>query len=415
MNLKSSALPTTWQQLCNDVYDALIDAHYSEFKKAEYKNIYRRLLNYLHATKRINLAIHQKHIDAFLDSIGILGCQSSEVSGPRQVLIKAMRILMEYHQTGTFLHRKQRIDISHFPKSYKNLLSQYLLYRIEEKECTCNKSVGNTIRYFFNFLIDNKIKNINRIRPKHVHAYIKTFSGLSRVTVSDRIHILHNFFKYLDFQGLIVPELAKSLPHVRELCRRKRLADVWPKSTIHDFIATIDRKTALGKRDYAISVLIARFGLRVGDVRAMQFENIDWRKSTIVILQQKTQVPLELPLSGEIGNALIDYIQNGRPNTSIRNLFVSHRTPHGPLKNNLYGITERYRKKAGITLPEGCRKGFHALRHSIATRLHEESTPLPVIAALLGHTSLESARFYTRTNTEMLRSVSLDWEGDQDE
>jgi integrase len=141
-------------------------------------------------------------------------------------------------------------------------------------------------------------------------------------------------------------------------------------------------------------------------------ENINWRKSVIYLTQEKTRNDLELPMSAEIGDALIDYLKNGRPETSSRHIFVTHKAPYQKfgINYNLYAIVRNGIHKAGKSFPTECHKGFHSLRHSIATRLHEENTPLSVIASLLGHVSLDATRRYARTNINALRSVALEWE-----
>ncbi len=190
-----------------------------------------------------------------------------------------------------------------------------------------------------------------------------------------------------------------------------RLAAIWSQTDVEKMLSVIDRTSDLGKRDYAIILLIARTGLRIGEVLDLKIENIDWRTATIQITQHKTKNILELPMSEDIGNALIDYLINGRPTVLSRHVFIMHRAPYKEYLANrgLPNLLAKYRKKAGVILPQNSRQCWHSLRHSLATRLHEKETPLPVIAAILGHTSIETTRIYTRTNIEMLRQAALEW------
>jgi integrase len=200
----------------------------------------------------------------------------------------------------------------------------------------------------------------------------------------------------------------KFTPRVR-FTKTFRLSAIWSQSAVKKLLAVVDRKTSIGKRNYAIILLVSKLGLRIGDVLNLRIENVDWRKAIIHISQQKTKKALALPMSEDIGNALIDYLINGRPSTSSRCIFVAHCAPYGILKRP--GFLNQYRKKAGIILPEASRQSWHSLRYSLATKLHEESTPMSVIAAILGHTSIESTRLYAKSNIEMLRSIALEWEG----
>ena len=126
--------------------------------------------------------------------------------------------------------------------------------------------------------------------------------------------------------------------------------------------------------------------------------------------QTKTGAPLVLPLSEEVGAALIDYLQHGRPVTHHREVFLRLKAPVEPFasNDNLYHILTFYRQRAGVALPAQARKGLHSLRHTLATRLLEAGTPLETIAGILGHLSPESTQIYTKVDVETLRRAALD-------
>jgi len=177
-------------------------------------------------------------------------------------------------------------------------------------------------------------------------------------------------------------------------------------------LVAIDRGSPVGKRDYAIVLLAVRLGMRVGDIRDLRLEDLRWTEARIERVQTKTGVPVVLPLTEEIGAALIAYLREGRPPTARREVFLRHLAPFEPFGpyDNLYHIVTTYRRRAGIELPPKSRKGLHSLRHTVATRLLEAGVALETISGILGHRSPETTRLYTKVDLAALRSAALDLE-----
>ncbi|HBV15444.1 site-specific integrase, partial [Chryseobacterium carnipullorum] len=171
---------------------------------------------------------------------------------------------------------------------------------------------------------------------------------------------------------------------------------------------SIDRKYAIGKRDYAIILLATRLGLRSSDIRLLQFSNIDWENNVIILEQFKTKEPIELPLLVDVGEAIIDYIKYGRPKSFSKYIFLKGNSPHLPLGGQaLTAITKKYFIKSNVKFAKK-RHGPHSLRHSLATNLLKKGTPLPVISGTLGHSSTANTMIYVHLNTEDLLKCSLD-------
>lgn len=168
--------------------------------------------------------------------------------------------------------------------------------------------------------------------------------------------------------------------------------------------------SARGLRDRAIILCIARLGLRAGEVCRLRLEDIDWREGVIRVRVRKTGHGALLPLTAEVGTALADYLQNGRPDTPAREVFVlSSQRIGAPISVSIvWRGVDRALTRAGI---DAGSRGGNMLRHSLATGLLARGVGLGEIADLLGHSRLATTRIYAAVDIEALRQVALPWPG----
>jgi len=175
--------------------------------------------------------------------------------------------------------------------------------------------------------------------------------------------------------------------------------------------ALANGKNQLTLCDKAIGILVLYTGLRGCDIAGMTLDSIDWDRNLIHIKQQKTEFPLELPLTAVVGNAIYDYLTSDRPHTESTYLFVSQHKPYVRLKNGSIGnVAVRIMKAAGIRQLKGNRKGFHIFRHHLATALLGNGVPQPVISRTLGHTSPDSLETYLSADFPHLKECSINIE-----
>jgi len=142
----------------------------------------------------------------------------------------------------------------------------------------------------------------------------------------------------------------------------------------------------------------------------MKIEDIQWQQDQITIRQCKTGTPFSLPLSEEVGQALIDYLSHASPASAHREIFLKVRAPFDPVActNPFYSVISAALKRAKISVPAGKARGLHSLRHTLATQLVLNNQPLESVAAVLGHGSIESTRLYTHPDCDALGSVAID-------
>lgn len=229
----------------------------------------------------------------------------------------------------------------------------------------------------------------------------KRMGGVSLQKVTST---LRNFLRFLATGGFIPSGLDHQIDTPR-VYRQEKLPRALPWTTVQAFLQSIDRSTAIGKRDYAMFSLMVTYGLRACDIVTLKIEDIKWRAQYIQIHQTKTATPLSLPLTHEVYSAIYSYLKEVPRYGRYRELFLRLRAPGGALKSTaVIAAFQTWSKKSGLDIPF---KGTHCLRHSYALHLCRRGISLKTIGDILGHKSPESTAVYIRLNTDDLREVAL--------
>ena len=249
--------------------------------------------------------------------------------------------------------------------------------------------------------------NLKELGPQAIDDHLLRHAHESTPKVAQlMVAALRSFFRYLFRYGKTKQDLSTAVPTVPTW----RFADV-PKylrtHEIESILETCDRRTHVGRRNYAILLLIARLGLRAGEVVAMELDDINWRSGELTI-RGKGQFYDRLPLPQDVGEALADYLRNDRPLSASRRVFIRIRAPHRGFKDStaLSTIVRRAVQKSGLNPP--C-KGAHLLRHSLATDMLRRGSSMKEIGELLRHRSLNSTEIYAKVDIEGLRSIARPW------
>ena len=241
----------------------------------------------------------------------------------------------------------------------------------------------------------------------------------SRASLQHVVGHLRAFLRFLASAGQIPTGLDAQIDTPR-VYRGEQLPRALPWDTVRALLDSIGRATPMGRRDYAIFLLMATYGLRACEVVTLTLDDVEWRAGRLRIPQRKTRGSLWLPLTDEVGTALLDYLRHGRhalnvrrqrvpfrggPPRSYRELFLRCRAPTGVLKPT--AVTEAFQawsKRSGLAIPF---HGAHCLRHSYAVHLLRSGLSLKTIGDLLGHRTLESTSVYLRLAVDDLRDVAL--------
>jgi len=229
-------------------------------------------------------------------------------------------------------------------------------------------------------------------------------AGLGRTAWNHLATALSGFYRWLDLCGHGGAQLVGAVP----LRRRYQLADVpcalsWEQ--VRRLLGAVDLGEPNGRRNYAMLLLIASYGLRGCEVRALRLNDLDWARDEIVIFAPKTGRRRALPLTRPAGEAVLDYLLAERPPSRHREVFGSSRPPHGPLRSKINPWLGRQLDKAGIVTD---RRGAHILRHSLAVHLLRSGETLKSTGDLLGHRRPGTTFIYTKLQVDDLRSVALD-------
>ena len=326
--------------------------------------------------------------------------------------LRAIRSLAEYYNFGVLFRRHDFHGEIIWPEPFRECTEKFFLSKVEY-----GVSYGYVrhsrmvIKDLILFLDAEDVLTPQQVRYIHVEQFIHSLVGWSTSTVRDRISMIRGYFRFLFLNGYIKEQIAEKIPSGLTPRGRTKLPTVWTEDEIHRLLEGVDVTNPNGKRNYAMLLLAARLGLRIGDIRDLKLSDIDWRASALTIVQNKTKEPLTLPIPEDVGWAVIDYLKNGRPVTESRNIFVRHVPPYDgfAITSNLHNIMTKALSNAGIP-SEGKASGFHTLRHSLATHLLQGGVESTTISDILGHTSLETVKHYLQVDITDLRKCALEVE-----
>jgi len=242
-----------------------------------------------------------------------------------------------------------------------------------------------------------------------IGAFVATLAGYQAKTVEHKLCAVRSLLRFAAGDGRIDVAVLEAVPAAKST-RQARIPSVWDPADVTKILQAIDRGNPCGKRDYAIIVLITRLGLRGVDVKRLEFADLDWPGNRLSVVQAKTGHRVQLPLLKDVGWALIDYVQHGRPVCDCPEVFVRHTAPIGPFsdQDHLHQILVKHARAAHVPLSEERRHGMHSLRHTLATRLLEQGTPVDQIADSLGHQQVASTGAYLKSSLGLLAACALD-------
>ena len=219
---------------------------------------------------------------------------------------------------------------------------------------------------------------------------------------------LRSFLQYVRYRGLISIDLRSSVPTVANWSMAS-LPRGLSSDDVQRLLAHCNRLTATGRRDWAILLLLARLGLRAGEVVGLLLDDLDWERGELCIRASRGNFD-RLPIPRDVGAALADYLRRLRPACSCRQVFVRMRAPHRGFASSvaICSIVRRALQRAGLN---PAHKGAHLLRHSVATHMLRQGASLAEIGELLRHRNQQTTMIYAKVDLDLLRPLALPWPG----
>lgn len=384
---------------------------YSRRSQSRYRAIWRHLITFAHQ-QGLGDAWSGDLAARFLEAYHVADEEADPPGeGWRRHMAFAVKVLADFARHGRIERTVPAMEQIQLLPTMQHILRDYERYgqdRLQLRSWTLHRR-ATELTVFMDFLQSRNVQTLDHLQAQDVSDFLVSRDHLHRKTVARIVSDLRSFLRFLLMRGVVHKDFSGDLPTIR-VPRDASIPSVWDHALVEQLLATIDRSSAKGKRDYAILLLACRLGLRAGDIRTLKLDDLHWDEAILEITTSKTGTPLRLPLTEEVGEGLITYLKSGRPHTVHREVFLKVTPPFEPFRdqNNLYHIVTYWRRLAGITFRTPHKRGLHSLRHSLATRLLEQGTAVTTIADILGHTTVESTRIYAKATVEALRSVALD-------
>ena len=281
-------------------------------------------------------------------------------------------------------------------------------YLVEERGLRPASVLGyrHHLDRFEDYLRRIGVESIQELSPAILCAYSveRAGAGLARSTVRDGAGVLRVFLRYARREAVLKDDLSAAVgwPQVYRLSSLPRSIS-W--EDVNRVLASVERRTGAGRRDYAILLLLVTYGLRGREIAALTLDDIDWKRERLTVPERKAGHSTAFPLSVVVGEAILDYLRQGRPETSDRHVFFRAVAPRHPLGHAAVSmIARKYLLEAGVDVP---RPGSHTLRHSAVQRLVDADFDLKTIGDFVGHRSARSTEVYAKVAVEALRQVAL--------
>jgi len=295
---------------------------------------------------------------------------------------------------------------------HEQIFAEFSAYLQRERGLSPKSIVRHlpAVRRFLHEVCPAGADDLGKIRQETVTSYIERHArDRSPASGKAMCWSLRAFLRYLHHQGLSPLALAGCVPSIR----RWRLASLpshLSAAQVHKVLDGCDRATAMGRRDYAILMMLARLGLRADEVATLTLDDIDWRAGEM-LLSAKGRQRARMPIPPDVGAAVVAYLRDGRPKSRCRRLFLRTLAPHVGFTSGsaITWIAKTALEHAGI---HGCaHHGAHVFRHSLATELLRSGATLSEIGQLLRHASHDTTRIYAKVDIDTLRTLSLPWPG----
>lgn len=291
------------------------------------------------------------------------------------------------------------------------LASEYCSYLRQERglSSTTQSHYSAFVREFLRRRFGKGPVDLSTLRARDITGFVQRRAAQIRsIRVQLMTTALRSFLRFARFRGDIARDLAACVPAVANW-KLSSIPRAIPAHQVKILLDSINRKTGMGRRDYAILLLLARLGLRGGEITALTLEDLDWEEGLIRVRGKGGRFT-QMPLPSDVGEAIADYLKDGRPNANSRCVFLRVRAPIGGFQGvtPICDIVRHALRRAGIDIP---RKGAHQFRHGLACQMLQQGASLSEIGELLRHRSPQTTAIYAKVDLISLSTLALPWPG----
>lgn len=322
-------------------------------------------------------------------------------------IIRVVRMLLTYKEHGDFEVRTPRKEYI-FETSLAQVIEDYLAYCTEKRHLSSGSIRDRrTALNRYDAFLHAKGLDIADVSVDLFEQFMA--SGLCGRRKTYKSY-LKELYRYLYDTGKLDRDFSTYILKEPKIHEASKVPTTYSDDEIRKMLGAINRGSAKGKRDYLILLLAAEYGLRASDITSLRLGDIDWDKNAINLNQYKTGEPLSLPLLSSVGNAIIDYLKNGRPHVEDETIIVQHENARKGqrLKSpTVHSIVAAALRDANVQNWKERQHGPHALRHSLASNMLKRGASFPVISTVLGHRSTETTKQYISIDIERLRECAL--------
>ena len=395
-------------------FETLVTLCDEELRHREYLgNYYAHLVSHW---DELRVWMSKQSITEFSEEIGnkyleeIFGTHLLPIKSPQKIreVFRAVRLLISFQKYGEFEFRSPSVEYT-FDGAIGGMAFDYLEHcRIELDNA--QKTLDNKRIYLYEFskYMDDAGMSFADLSIDVIEGFFK-YKDYSLSSRHNGSRVIRHFLRYAFDEGHAEKDC--SVYVLKDNYRKdSKLPTTYEEQEIRDMINSVERASAIGKRDYIVLLLATEYGWRSKDITRFSFNQIDWDNNIIRFDQHKTKVPVEFPLLSSVGNAIIDYLKYGRPTTDACEIIVSHLGSNlgEPLSSpTIHSIVTKYLRRAGIEGWSKKKHGPHAMRHSLATNLLRKNVALPIISTVMGHQRTETTNIYISVDYNKLKACAL--------
>ena len=325
-----------------------------------------------------------------------------------QQLMRSKRLLDDFDTYKIFMQKRSLPSslYSDYPSNWNVVLDNYLDY-LKNVRQNSNNSIIIKKRYLINLLsyfYKNGLNELDNFSKTFVVDFINKTIDKGNISKRRNFYVLRDFLNYLFIEDIILEDLSCYIPKIKK-SRKRKLPTYLKTENIEQLLESIPKERKIDIRNYTIILIAARLGLRISDILNIKLKDIDWKNYKLNVIQPKTNNLNILPLSKEVGWAIINYIKNSRSKCNNEYLFVKMKYPFEKMEQ--FNNFNKYFEKCN--LEENIKKGIHNLRHSFATNMLDNDIPIHIISSVLGHSDINTtSSTYIKIDTKNLKKVCLE-------